>query len=185
MPDKGRFPDIEDYASSYINNLIGIGDGLGFEDGEGANIVGNSIRPANPRLGPLTDNGRGIPTHSLLPESRAINAGDAAFLDNWWRDLFRTDQRGAERIFNKAVDMGSVEYGASQLPLTSAVLGRIEGPGGRAVSRAVITLRFPNGETRSAITNPFGYYRFAPVPADAEYSVEVSDKRLTFKPQTL
>lgn len=181
----GRIPDIKDYASGFSTNFIGIGDGLGFEDGEAGNIVGTSIRPANPRLGPLTDNGRGIPTHSLLPKSRAINAGNNKFLDNWWRDFFRIDQRGAERIFDSTVDMGSIEYGSNQLPITSAVLGKIESSVGRPVSRAVVTLRFPNGETRTAITNPFGYYRFAPVPADAEYSIEVRDKRFTFKPQSL
>jgi hypothetical protein len=39
------------------------------------------------------------------------------------------------------------------------------------------------GETRTSITNPFGYYQFEDVSASRSYVLDVSAKRYRFAPQ--
>ncbi len=110
----GEIPDACLFSSSGANNLIGIGEGSNF--GVPGNLVGTRVEPADPRLGPLTDNGRGLPTFAPLPTSLVINAGDANHL-TWYQSFDRpffsnlTDQRGFPRIVGKAIDIGSVENG--------------------------------------------------------------------------
>jgi len=64
----------------------------------------NNILGADPRLGPLANNGGPTMTHVPLPGSPAINAGNPAIADPP-----ATDERGYPRIAGPAVDMGSVE----------------------------------------------------------------------------
>jgi hypothetical protein len=42
-----------------------------------------------------------------------------------------------------------------------------------------------NGETRFALTNPFGFYRFTDVQAGATYSFALEHKRFEFAPQNV
>ena len=56
-----------------------IGDNTGATiTNNGGNLIGTAGSPINPLLGPLADNGGPTFTHALLPESPAIDAGDAA-----------------------------------------------------------------------------------------------------------
>jgi hypothetical protein len=85
------------------NNLLGIGDGailLGPH-----NLIGTSLKPLDPKIGPLANNGGPTKTHRLLAGSPAINAGD----DNH-KPPGSTDQRGQARIFGPHIDIGAVEY---------------------------------------------------------------------------
>ena len=69
-----------------------------------------------------------------------------------------------------------------------AVSGRVSAFKGRAgISNARISITDANGATRYAITNSFGYYRFADVPAGETYIISVSHKRYRFadNPQVL
>ena len=62
-----------------------------------------------------------------------------------------------------------------------AVSGRVSAFKGRAgISNARISITDANGATRYAITNSFGYYRFADVPAGETYIISVSHKRYRF-----
>ncbi len=62
------------------------------------------IKFADPRLGPLQDNGGGVLTHALLSDSAAINAGVNT-------DAPTLDQRGYQR--DKKIDAGAYEVGAT------------------------------------------------------------------------
>lgn len=73
-------------------------------DGMDGNIIG-----ANPRLGPLTDNGGTTLTHALLRGSPAIDAGDDELALDPDGDPLATDQRGAWRVFGGQVDIGAYE----------------------------------------------------------------------------
>jgi len=42
-----------------------------------------------------------------------------------------------------------------------------------------------NGETRTVLTNPLGYYRFDEVPAGQSYIFNIRHKRYQFNPQVL
>lgn len=52
--------------------------------------------------------------------------------------------------------------------------------GKRGIAGARISLTAASGETRAAITNQFGYYRFADVPAGATYILAVRNKQYIF-----
>ncbi|QIZ69533.1 DUF4347 domain-containing protein [Oxynema aestuarii] len=81
--------------------LIDGGNNLQFppknpDDGNDVNITAN-VTIADPKLGPLQDNGAGILTHALLDGSPALNAGASSVT---------TDQRGVSR---NQPDIGSFE----------------------------------------------------------------------------
>lgn len=56
--------------------------------------------------------------------------------------------------------------------------------GRRGIGGARVTLTDANGETRAAITSPFGYYRFENVPAGTYYIVSAYGKRYSFSNPT-
>jgi hypothetical protein len=62
---------------------------------------------------------------------------------------------------------------------------RVTNADGKSVSRAFVTLTGANGEARTALTNPFGYYRFADVAAGETYVLNVVSKCYLFTPQVV
>jgi hypothetical protein len=113
-----------DASSSF--NLIGVGGSGGLTNGVNNNLVG----VADPRLGPLANNGGPTQTHALLTDSPALDAGDNCVTETTHcgepnLPQLTTDQRGAG--FNRIVDgpdantTATVDIGAyeTQLPLAS------------------------------------------------------------------
>src|SRR6201999_3463939 len=81
-----------------------------------ATLTGNgNVFAADPKLGPLANNGGPTRTRALLPGSPAINAGD-----NDAASSFTTDQRGPgfPRVIGPAVDIGSFEGQAAAAATT-------------------------------------------------------------------
>lgn len=79
-------------------------------------------------------------------------------------------------------------YNEPAVPTAASVVvaGRVTaGTSNRGVARAVVTLTNSAGETRTAQTNSFGYYRFAQVRAGETYAVNVSHKGYSFTPQVI
>ncbi len=72
--------------------------------------------------------------------------------------------------------------GPTAAPVTAS--GRVTTSNGRGISRARVSLTGLDGATHFAITNTFGYYRFAELTAGETYVLSVSAKRLKFTPQT-
>jgi CSLREA domain-containing protein len=143
------------------------------------NLIGD------PLLGPLQDNGGPTPTHALLPGSPAIDKGNSFSLT--------TDQRGLTRpvdipsISNASdgADIGAFEMQALAPTAASvSVSGRVLADG-VGVYGAVVTMTDAFGVTRSARTNPFGYYSFTEVPAGATYIFNVFSKQYSFSPQVV
>ena len=66
---------------------------------------------ADPKLGPLADNGGPTLTMALLPGSPAIDAGNTSFAP-------ATDQRGFPRPAGLAADLGAFEYGSVMPTIT-------------------------------------------------------------------
>jgi hypothetical protein len=85
------------------NNLIGNGDNSPFQGKNGVNgdIVGTTVNPINPKLGPLQNNGGPTHTLALLPGSPAIDAGNNVLIPPG----ITTDQRGFQRIVNGRVGL--------------------------------------------------------------------------------
>lgn len=191
----GNSPDVQGDFVSRGYNLIGRGGG-----GTGFNApgdqVGGGINSISPRLTLLQDNGGPTLTHAPLPDSPVIDKGKnlAADASN---NPITTDQRGRARTIDldnnnypnasggDGTDIGAVEFQAP--PPTAAsvtVSGRVSANNrGAANVRVIIT--GADGQTRTALTNSFGYYRFDDVPAGATYVFQARHKRFEFAPQVL
>lgn len=81
----------------------------------------------------------------------------------------------------------TINYSLRVLVPTAATVsigGRVA-LGKDGLARARVTLTDMNGETRSALTNPFGYYRFDDVAAGETYIISVSHKRYFFATQAV
>jgi hypothetical protein len=63
--------------------------------------------------------------------------------------------------------------------------GRVSSSSGASVSNASVLVTNQAGETRSAITNSFGYFRFENVAAGASYVFEIRHKRYSFAPRVV
>jgi hypothetical protein len=98
-------------TTNSAENLIGTGGSAGLVNGVNGNLVG----VADPKLGPLADNGGPTQTMALLPGSPAIDAGDNSLaLDTSTTPPtpLATDQRGDARVANGRVDIGAFELTA-------------------------------------------------------------------------
>ena len=83
--------------------------------------------------------------------------------------------------------LGAIAIKAAPLATASdaVVGGRVTTASGRGVSRAIVRMTDGSGATQTAMTNPFGYYRFKEVPTGAIYIVEARSKQYTFAPKIL
>jgi hypothetical protein len=72
-------------------------------------------------------------------------------------------------------------------PMVGFIIGgQILNSEGRPIPRCIVTLTGMDGQVVStAITNPFGYYRFFDVEAGATYSISVRAKGHQFMPQMI
>ncbi len=91
------------------NNLIGANDGFAATFATSA-LIGTIAAPVNPQLAPLANNGGTTLTHALLTNSPALDAGNNA------NAPVGNDQRGAARISNGTVDIGSFESQVTPTP---------------------------------------------------------------------
>ncbi len=66
-----------------------------------------------------------------------------------------------------------------------SVGGRVKTADGRGIARAAVSITGPDGETRRAFTNTFGYYRFAGIHAGETYVISVRHKIYRFSSQVL
>lgn len=77
-----------------------------------------------------------------------------------------------------------VQGPGSQAAVASAG-GRVMTASGRGIFNARVTLMDLSGNTRTAITNPFGYYRFDGIPTGGNYTIGVRSKSYTFTSQSM
>lgn len=191
--------DVSGTFASQGNNLIGISAGNnGFINGANGDKVGTGAAPIDAQLGALQSNGGPTDTRALLSGSPAIDAGNNCVVNQSCPGLnplqpLTTDQRGAG--FPRQVDRDGdgtaiVDIGAFESPMmitTAAgviVSGRVSTAAGKGIRNARVTITFPNGETRAALSSAFGYYRFDDIPAGETYVISVSGKRFSFADNT-
>jgi Carboxypeptidase regulatory-like domain len=80
------------------------------------------------------------------------------------------------------------DWGIGALTPTAAAVnvgGRISDANGYGVSRAMVTMTDHNGQIRTALTNPFGYYRFDNVTVGGTYILNVTSKQHQFGSQVV
>jgi hypothetical protein len=58
--------------------------------------------------------------------------------------------------------------------------GQVKTADGRGIRNVFVTISYPNGQTKTALTGAFGYYRFAEIPVGAAYVISVSAKKYVF-----
>jgi hypothetical protein len=63
--------------------------------------------------------------------------------------------------------------------------GRVMTVEGRGIGNVVVVMSSPDGSSRTAITNPFGFYRFDGVAIGVNYLIGASSKSYTFTQQTI
>jgi hypothetical protein len=104
--------DVRARVSSGSGNFIGSGDRflVGITNGTNRNRVGTVGAPLDPKFEPLANNGGPTLTRLPRPGSPLINAGVNAVIATG----ITTDQRGFRRIKFGIVDIGAVEFGATQ-----------------------------------------------------------------------
>lgn len=96
-----------------------------------------------------------------------------------------TTARIRVREFDFAAPSGtsSANFAISSAPLAgnAVISGRVLGTGGRAVSKAAVTLTDSNGTVRTSLTNSFGYFVFDEVPVGEIYIANVNHRRYRFE----
>lgn len=148
----------------------------------------------NPLLEPLADNGGLTQTHALRSiggTSPAIDKGNSALP----LPAVTEDQRGLPRPVDITTippaaggnnsDIGAFELQSIPTAAGVTIGGRVISSNGRGISRARVTLTDSSGETRTAMTNFFGYYRFKSVGVGETYIFNVSSKYYSFNPQVI
>ena len=133
----------------------------------------NAVAPgAGTRTGTVAffRNGAAIPGCSAA----AVGAGGSATCATSFAQAGNysiTAQYGGDGNFNGS-DNSAAPLNQQVLAPTAAAVsigGRVVTDSGRGIARARVTMVDADGRMRYALTNPFGYYRFADVPAGATY----------------
>ena len=72
-------------------------------------------------------------------------------------------------------------------PTSSSVTigGKVSATNGNPVARAQVSITLPNGERRTTLTSPFGFYRFNDIAVGKSYVVSVQHKKYQFSPQII
>jgi hypothetical protein len=187
--------------SIVANNIAGANPDLEIQNGSidtfGGNLIGsvkgllaaafsetNDAVNVDPLLAALADNGGNVTTHLLMPGSPALNFGvNVNAVDPFNNAILTTDARGAgfSRIANGTVDKGAFES-LAPTAATITISGRVTS-GKRGISGAAVYLTDQNGETRSAVTDSSGYYRFEEIEVGRTYILNVAAKKYNFMPQ--
>lgn len=104
-------PDCSGVVTSFGYNLIGIGDGCsGPVNGVNADKVGSMNAPILARLNPLGNYGGSTATHSLQPNSPAVDAGNPITPGGGgFGACAATDQRNVARPVGANCDIGAYE----------------------------------------------------------------------------
>jgi Carboxypeptidase regulatory-like domain len=63
----------------------------------------------------------------------------------------------------------------------ASINGRVTNENGRGISRTIVLLTDLNGNTRTATTNPFGYYRFLDIESGQNYTLVANRKGYQFE----
>lgn len=175
-------------VAGVLNDTSGAGNSIGTPNGVAIDAAGNiyvaasgatngstvyKITPTGTKslyagvFGVSGYNGDGMATSSQLntPQDVSVAANNLYIADNGNRLI---------RKVASVVTAASVSIG-----------GQIITSRGKPVGRAFVTLINSSGESRQAISNPFGYFRFNDIAVGDTYVVSVRHKQYQFNPQVI
>jgi hypothetical protein len=94
---------------------------------------------------------------------------------------------GSANISATAQFAANIVYTGNAAPTAGrvAISGRVLTSAKRGIARALVYLTNEAGETKTALTNAFGYYRFEDVEVGQTYIFNVYSKRYSFQPRAL
>jgi len=168
------------------NNIITDGRNSSFVNGQLNDQVGTS-NSIDPMLGPLIDNGGGIPTRALLAGSTATNAGNNCVLSTTCQlpggtsVFLEFDQRARHRrIAGPQVDIGAFELNASNSPSLISIrvpLVASDASGAFYANSPVVLTDVFTGAKRYSVVNLAGSFQFFDVDWASTSIIEVRAKR--------
>jgi len=139
-------------------------------------VNGSNVDAANVKISLSTDGGLTFPTTILA--STPNDGTENITVPNLPTTTARIKIEAVGNIFFDINNVNFTITAASAAP--AFVSGRIVTADGRGISRVRVALAGQNGETRTAITNAFGYYRIDDIESGQTYVLTVSAKRFTF-----
>ena len=148
------------------------------------NISGTTrppINTANVRISLSTDGGQTFPT--ILAASTPNDGSESVFIPNTPTTTGRIKIEAVGNIFFDIND-ANITINATPTAARVSVSGRVTTADGRGIRNVSVTLTDANGNSRSALSSTFGYYRFADVAAGATYVIAARAKRFTFAEPT-
>lgn len=86
---------------------------------------------------------------------------------------------------NLSISSQNGAVGMGPTAATVSITGRVTDATGNAISKAIVTMLSVTGESKTALTNPFGYYVFTEVQAGEAYIFSVRHKRFSFSPRVV
>lgn len=115
--------------------------------------------------------------------------GDKIFVGGHLSDASALNRAAGGDFVPQAADQGAAIFfvNAPFAPTAAAasIGGRVFAGKGRGLANATVYLTDSAGNTQSARTNPFGYYRFDDIAAGQTVIVSVTAKRYRFAPQVV
>lgn len=114
----------------------------------------------------------------------------ASSTDTPWSVIMQPDGKlvlaGYLQYTTSDARFATVRYLGDLAPTAASVSvgGRVVTADGRGIAKARVSITDQTGETRTALTNPFGYFRFDDIEAGQTYFISAQSKRYLFENQT-
>jgi hypothetical protein len=131
-----------------------------------------------------------LPVPQAIPEAeysalRLMHGENGSYVDRTSGHM--VDGQGVRYVCGQVSSLSPFALATPLAPTAApvSISGRVATAMGRGISNARVTITNPNGERRLAVTNTFGYYAFADVPAGESYVIEVEARRYTFARSSL
>ncbi len=167
--------------SDYYSFAVNSGQGILLitnTPGDGPNLPGNTL---NPKLELYNPSGTLVASGLVLADGRNEQISvTAAATGNYRVRVIAEDS---------LVPTAGEYFTSLQLYVPTAagvsVSGRVTTPEGNGLRGAVVTLTDEQGNSRSAVTAAFGYFRFEDVTAGENYLATVQSRRYTFAPRLI
>ncbi|MCD9187074.1 MAG: M12 family metallo-peptidase [Pyrinomonadaceae bacterium] len=146
-----------------------------------ANTTASPINAANVKISLSTDGGQTFPT--VLLASTPNDGSEFVTVPNISASQARLKIEATNNIF---FDISDINFSISVVTAANAsISGKVVSADGRGINRAQVFLTNSAGETRTATTNQFGFYRFSELLSGETYILSAKSKSYRFGTSTI